>query len=267
MTKRFCILCACAWLLMGCSSYQKLLKNGDADEKYSKAVEYFNAGSYQKALSLFEDVSSYFKGTDQAEDVLHYVAQCYLKTKDNTSAGEYYKTMVRNYPRGKYAAEAKYMIGHCLYLDSPDARLDQTQTKQAIAALEEFLTVYPNDSNATNAQKEWEELTQKLSYKELLNARLYRNLGTYRGDNYMAAIIVSKNALQNYPQNPYSDEFAYITLQCKVMRAQLTNDASRADLIDEAVDEYYSFINDYPESKFRKDADKMGNIAKNLQKK
>ena len=37
------------------------------------------------------------------------------------------------------------------------------------------------------------ELYDKLAYKEYLSAKLYYNLGTYLGNNYLSAEIIAKN--------------------------------------------------------------------------
>ena len=130
--------------LTSCGDYQKLLKSDDAELKYTKAVEYFESGDFMRASTLFDAVASYFKGTERSETVLNYMAKSYMGQKDYTSASEYYKTYVKTYPKGKYIIEAKYMIGYCHYLDSPDARLDQTSTISAISAFQEFLEMYPS---------------------------------------------------------------------------------------------------------------------------
>ena len=75
--------------------------------------------------------------------------------------------------------------GYGLYLDSPDPRLDQTQTYEAINQLQLYLEYYPQSERAKEAQNIMFELQEKLAYKELLAVRLYFNLGTYMGNNYL----------------------------------------------------------------------------------
>src|ERR1035437_8067851 len=187
--------------LFSCSDYQKLLKSDDAELKYNKAVEYFDKGDFMRASTLFDAIATYYKGTDRSETVLNYMARSYMGQKDYFSASEYYRTYVKTYPKGKYVIESKYMIGYCYYLDSPDARLDQSATNKAVAAFQEFIDVYPESDKVPQANKLLDELTNKLAYKAYMNARLYYDLGNYLGNNYESAVITAQNALKKYPRS------------------------------------------------------------------
>ena len=59
------------------------------------------------------------------------------------------------------------------------------------------------------------ELQEKLAYKELLAVRLYFNLGTYMGNNYLSCVITAQNALKNYPYSKYREEFMFYTIRAK----------------------------------------------------
>lgn len=51
-------------ILASCSKYQKILNdNADANSKFTAAVDYYEQGKYFRALRLFEDLKSRFRGT------------------------------------------------------------------------------------------------------------------------------------------------------------------------------------------------------------
>ncbi len=243
--------------LTGCGEYQKLLKSRDPEEKYQAALRYFNDKQYVKSQTLLDDVSSYYKGTERSEDILAYLARSYMGQKSYESATDYYQAYVRNYPKGKYAAEAYFQVGHCRYLDAPDARLDQEITVKAIEAFTQFVELYPESPYAEQAYREMSELYDKLAYKELKSAELYYNLGTYLGNNYESCEIVSKNALKNYPSNKYQEDFNWYILQAKYQQMINSFEEKKLERARDAQDEYYNFITEYPNSKHRKEADKM----------
>ena len=249
-------------LLISCSDYQKLLKSDDAELKYNKAVEYFEKGDFMRASTLFDAVATYYKGTDRSETVLNYMAKSYMGQKDYISASEYYKTYVKTYPKGKYVVESKYMIGYCFYLDSPDARLDQTPTISAIAALQEFVDVYPESERVPEANKLLDELNNKLAYKNYLNAKLYYNLGNYLGNNYESAVITAQNALRKYPSTKHREELMMLILDSKYEQSVQSVEEKKLDRYRSTIDEYYNYINEYPTGKFRKQADKIFNESK-----
>ncbi|MBR1877841.1 MAG: outer membrane protein assembly factor BamD [Paludibacteraceae bacterium] len=244
-------------LLTSCGEYQKLLKSRDPEEKYQAALRYFNDKQYVKSQTLLDDVSSYYKGTERSEDVLAYLARCYMGQKDYTSATEYYRAYIRNYPKGKYATEAYFQLGHCQYLDSPDARLEQEITRNAITAFTQFVELYPESPYAEQAYREMGEMYDKLALKELYSARLYYNLGTYLGNNYLSCEIVSKNALKNYPSNKYQEDFSWLILQAKYQQMVNSFENLKLERARDAQDEYYNFITEFPNSRHRKEADRM----------
>jgi outer membrane protein assembly factor BamD len=253
-------------LLVSCGDYQKLLKSDDAELKYTKAVEYFDKGDFMRATTLFNDVATYFKGTERSEIVLNYLARSYMGQKDYLTASEYYKTYVKTYPKGKYVVESKFMIGYCYYLDSPDARLDQTATTNAIAALQEFVDIYPESERVPEANKLLDEMTNKLAYKAYLNSKLYFNLGNYMGNNYESCVICSQNALKNYPSTTYREELSMLILEAKYEQAVQSVPDKKTDRYRNTIDEYYNFINEFPNGKFRKQADKIFNESKKIVK-
>lgn len=240
-----------------CGDYQRLLKSRDPEEKYQAALRYFNNKQYVKSQTLLDDVSSYYKGTERSEDILAYLARSYMGQKSYESATDYYQAYIRNYPKGKYAAEAYFQVGHCQYLDSPDARLDQRITKNAIDAFNQFVELYPESPYAEQAYSEMSEMYDKLALKELKSAQLYYNLGSYLGNNYLSCEIVAKNALRNYPSNKYQEDFSWLILEAKYQQMVNSFEDKKLERARDAQDEYYNFTTEYPTSKHRKEADRM----------
>ncbi len=255
--KKYLSILLVATLLVSCSEYQNVLKSNDPELKYNKAVEYFEKNDFMRAATLFDEVARYYRGTERSELILNYLARSYMGQKDYFTASEYYKTYVKTYPKGKFITEARYMVGYCYYLDSPDARLDQTATYEAINAFQEFLDLHPESERVPQVNKLLDELMNKLAYKELLSAKLYYNLGNYMGNNYLSAVIVAQNALINYPANDYREEFSFIILQSKYQQAVQSFEDKKEERYRDTIDEYYNYTNEFPEGKHRKDADKI----------
>lgn len=250
--------------MTGCGEYQAILKSKDPELKYQQALNYFNDKQYVKAQTLLDEVTSYYRGTDRSQDVLVYLSRSYMGQKDYTTAAEYYQAYIRNYPKGRYIIEARFQAGHCYYLNAPDARLDQTETQQAIELFTQFVEMYPDSPYAEQAYQEMNELYDKLAYKEYLSAKTYYNLGTYLGNNYLSAEIIAKNALEKYPTNKYQEELNWLILQSKYQQVVNSFDSRREERARETEDEYYSFITQYPESKHLAAAEKIGKELKKI---
>ena len=250
-----------AVLFSSCGEYNKILKSTDYELKYSYAKKYFNMKEFTKSATLLEELVPIYKGTASAEESLYLLAQSYYGQKDYLTASQYFNTYYTTYPKGEYTELARYYSGYGLYLDSPDPRLDQTQTYKAIAELQLYLEYYPQSERAKEAQNIMFELQEKLAFKELLATRLYYNLGTYMGNNFQSSVITAQNALKNYPYSKYREEFMYYVIQSKYELAMVSVEEKLQGRYRDVVDEYYNYMNEYPEGKYVKQVNKFYDYA------
>lgn len=250
-----------AVLFSSCGEYNKILKSTDYELKYSYAKKYFNMKEFTKSATLLEELVPIYKGTASAEESLYMLAQSYYGQKDYLTASQYFNTYYTTYPKGEYTELARYYSGYGLYLDSPDPRLDQTQTYKAIAELQLYLEYYPQSERAKEAQNIMFELQEKLAFKELLATRLYYNLGTYMGNNFQSSVITAQNALKNYPYSKYREEFMYYVIQSKYELAMVSVEEKLQGRYRDVVDEYYNYMNEYPEGKYVKQVKKFYDYA------
>lgn len=246
---------------VSCGEYVKVQKSNDPDYKLDYARRAFSEGKFQQAATILKDCVTQFKGTDKAEESLYLLAMSHYENKDYINSGAYFQTYYNRYPKGKYTELARFLCGYGYYLDSPEAQLDQTDTMKAIEELQAFLDYYPRSEKVSLAQHAIFELQDKLTLKELLNAQLYYNLGNYMGNNYESAVIVARNAIKNYPYSKYKEDLEMLILKARYQEANMSVDERKAERYSEVIDEYYSFINNFPDSPNRKEADNIFKIA------
>jgi outer membrane protein assembly factor BamD len=140
---------------------------------------------------------------------------------------------------------------------SPKPRLDQTTTEEAIQEFQLFINMYPNSARVEESTRLMDELRDKLVFKSYLNAKLYYNLGDYLGNNYMSAVIAAQNSLKDFPDTKYREELSFLILESKHIQAVNSIEEKKEERVRDTIDEYYSFINEFPEGKFRKRADRI----------
>lgn len=247
--------------LTGCSEYHRMLKSTDAEAKLEYARRAFEQKKYTQSATVLADIVTMFKGTAKAEESLYLLAMSHYENRDYESSTAYFRTYYNRYPKGIYSEMARFYAGYGLYLDSPEPQLDQSSTIKAIEELQSFLDYYPKSDKVPSAQNAIFELQDKLTLKELQNAQLYYNLGTYLGNNYRSAIIVAKNAIKNYPYSKYKEDLELVILKSTYQEAANSIEERKADRFRDVIDEYYSFINNWPESKHRNEADNILHIA------
>ena len=251
------LLVLCLAIMSGCSGYNKILKASDYNTKYSLAKKYFMEGRFTTCSSILEECVAYQRGTAQAEESMYMLATCYYNIEDYLSASQYYLACYRSFPNSLYSENCLYWSGKSLYLDTPDPRLDATSTTSAIIQLQRFVETYPDSKYRAEAEKMIYDMYDRLVEKEIGTADLYYNMGNYLGNNYRSCIIVAQNALRDYPYTKYREALSILVLKAKFQMAQESVLSKRDDRYRDAIDEYYAFKNEFPESSFMKEADKM----------
>lgn len=254
-------------IMSSCSEYSKVLKSRDVDYKFDYAKKAYEEKKYLQAATILNEIYTPLRGTSKGEDALFLLAMSYYGNEDYPNANVFFKTYYQRYPKGKYAELSNFYSGYGFYLDSPDPQLDQTYTIKAITELQNFLEKFPKSDKVPEAQRAIFELQDKLTLKELQNAQLYYNLGNFLGNNYESAVIVSKNALKDYPYSKYREEFEFLILKSKFQQAKNSIAEKMNERFTDVIDEYYSFINNYPESKYAKEAATIFKIAEKHVKK
>ena len=251
-------------LLTGCANeFNRVYKTNDYTYKYEYAKECYAQGKYVRASTLLQTLVTMQKGTDNAQESLYMLGMAEYNSKDYEGAAETFKKYFASYPKGAYAEDAKFYVGMSLYNLTPEPRLDQSQTVNAIAAFQEYVDLFPDAGKRGVAQQRMFELQDKLVQKELHSAQLYYDLGqyfgncTYGGNNYEACIITAQNALKDFPYSKLREKFALLVMKSKFELAQQSVEEKKLERFQDAEEECYGFLNEYPDSKDKAMAEKF----------
>ena len=272
--KKLTLIATCVALLMtSCvNEYNQITKSGDYTLKYEYAKQCYAQGKYSRAVPLLQEVVTMKKGSTEGEECLYMLAMAEFGMKDYETASEYFKKYFSSYPKGRYAENAKYYVGESLFQNAPEPRLDQSTTMTAIAAFQEYLDIFPDAHLKSQATSRLYALQDLLVEKEYKSARLYFDLGTYfgnctnGGNNYEACIGTAQNALKDYPYSNRREEFASLVMKSKYELAKMSVESKQLERYQDAEDECYGFINEYPDSKERSLAEKYIEKCKEYEK-
>lgn len=253
-----------ALLFTSCANeFNKVYKTNDYSYKYEYAKECYAQGKYTRASTLLQGLVTLQKGTDNAQESLYMLGMAEYNSKDYEGAAATFKKYFSSYPKGAYAEEAEFYAGMSLYYSTPEPRLDQSQTVNAIAAFQEYIDLFPDGKERSQAQQRLFELQDKLVQKELYSAQLYYDLGqyfgncTYGGNNYEACIITAQNALKDYPYSKLREKFSLLVMKSKFELAQQSVEEKKLERFQDAEDECYGFLNEYPDSKDKVTAERF----------
>ena len=272
--KKLTLIASCVALLMtSCvNEYNQITKSGDYTLKYEYAKQCYAQGKYSRAVPLLQELVTMKKGSTEGEECLYMLAMAEFGMKDYETASEYFKKYFSSYPKGRYAENAKYYVGESLFQNAPEPRLDQSTTMTAIAAFQEYLDIFPDAHLKAQATGRLYALQDLLVEKEYKSARLYFDLGTYfgnctnGGNNYEACIVTAQNALKDYPYSNRREEFASLVMKSKYELAKMSVESKQLERYQDAEDECYGFINEYPDSKERTLAEKYIEKCKEYEK-
>lgn len=231
-------------IFTSCGEYNKILKSSDANLKYSKAIEYYEQGRYDRALPLFEELISLYRGTTKSEKIYFYYAYSNYYMHNFLLSSYYFGNFVKTYPTSEFTEEALFMSGYSDYKSSPVYSLDQSDTYTAIDNLQIFMSTYPQSALVDSCNGLVLELRSKLEKKAFENAFLYYRLGEYQ-----SASIAFKDVLKDFPESAYKEDVLYWMLVTKYEVATKSIDTRKKERYEDTINAYYKFVDSYPESR------------------
>lgn len=241
-----------------CSKYNRILKSTDYNKKYEAAVAYYEKQEYTKALALFEELVSVFRGTSKAEKIMYYYAYATYSTGEYLLAGYHFNNFVKTYPASDKTEECAFLYAYCYYLESPRYSLDQTDTKNAIKELQFFINKYPESKRKEECNNLITKLRAKLEQKYYEISKQY-----YFLDDYKAAIVSFENVLKDFPDSKYREEMMYMIVKANFIYAGKSIDNKKAERLKLTLDAYNKFVSYYPEnSQYNKEAEGYFSSAK-----
>ena len=243
--------------LISCKSqYEQILNSNDADAKYAAAFAYFDEGKYSKAGTLFESLSIITKGTERDDTVRYYWGLSNYMFKDYYTAETNFTQFIESFPRSPFTSDARYLRIDCLYRSTLRYELDQSPTYTAIDAISEYILEFPDTPYMKECRDMLSELNERLDRKSYESAKLY-----YKMEDYRASRIALRNVLKDDSENIYREDILYYIAMSSYNFARLSVPAKQKERYLTFIDDYYNFIGEIPESKYRKELDAVNRRA------
>lgn len=252
-----------SWIVLvliqtSCSKFRQIQKSDDWEVKYRAALEYYEREDYYKASVLIEEILPILRGRPEAERIQFYFAYAHYYQKQYIMSAHYFKTFFTIYSRSEYAEEAMYMHAYSLYLDSPDFELDQTNSREAISAMQSFINRYPRSNYANDASQIIDKLQLKLERKAYENAIQYYRLEKYNGGEALkAALIAFENFQDDFPDSNLNESICFLKIEAAYNLAKKSIRSRMRERLMATIDHYQYFIDNYPQSDHVKNAENI----------
>jgi outer membrane protein assembly factor BamD len=245
--------------ISSCSQYDKLLKSNDLDLKYTKAKEYYNRGSYNRALPLLKQLLTLYKGTEKEEELMYFIAYSHYGQGEFLIASALFKNYYTFFPTTNKTAECSYMSAYALFLASPKESLDQTTTYKSIDAFQLFINRFPASDSVEAANGMIDRMRRKLESKAMESADLY-----YHTRNYKAAAVAYENLLQDYPDIPDAEYVNFLIVKSYSELADRSVVCKQEERYASAQNAFQSFKSRFPESSYLDQAQTLSERAGRL---
>lgn len=238
-------------------SVHKIIKSADPELIYSEGMKYYGREKWKQAGDLFDACQAYFVGDMREDSIAFFSARSKFKNRDYSDATVQLDEFRRKFGRSTFVEDAEAMLAMCHYYLAPDPTRDQTITAEAIVAFTEFIERYPNSKRNEAFSNLIDELTERLKEKAYLNAYTY-----YKIQRYKSAVVALRNALKQFPETPHREDILYLIAVSNYRLAHNSIEEKQGDRYLNVLDSYYSFINEFPESKRRKELERYTKEAK-----
>jgi outer membrane protein assembly factor BamD len=230
-----------------------LIRPGDPlNVAYDKSLALFEEGKYDDAAYGFDLVTRMGRGTNFSKDAQYYLGESHFKDRQYILAASEYERFISYYPQDEKREEVEYKMALCFYEQSPRYRLDQTPTRRAIQLFQLFNTKYPDSEYVVESAARIDELRNKLARKAYEAGEFY-----LRTDRYLAASIYFDQVVDQFPESRWAEASLLKQIETYIIYADNSIEERQAERYLLAIDNYEKFIQLFPQSSRRGDAESM----------
>ena len=229
------VLALAAAMLAACSSTpDDATASWSPNKIYAQAKDEVAAGSYDKAIPLFEKLEGRAAGTPLAQQAQLEKAYAHFKAGDQAQAIAALDRFMKLHPASPALDYALYLkglvnfndeLGPFSFLARQDlSERDQKAAKESFEAFKELVARFPDSRYTPDAKARMTYIVNSLAQYEVHVARYYFQRGAY-----VAAISRAQNALTDYQGVPALEEALFILVRSydALGMEQLRDDAKR----------------------------------------
>lgn len=230
---------------------KELIKPGEPiDSAYEKSIAFYEKEMYSDAAYGFDLVTRMGRGTTYAKEAQFLLAESYFKNKQYLLAASEYERYISYYPQDQRRQEVEFNRALSYYQQSPRYRLDQGPTMRAIELFQLFNNNYPNSPFINESAQKIDELRNKLARKTYESGQFY--LRTLR---YKAATIYFDQTIDLYPETRWAESALLKIIETYVSYAQQSIQSKQVERYNLAVENYEKFLQLFPQSMLRSEAE------------
>ncbi len=176
------------------------LSNFDKNTIFEKAEELYKKGNYTEARKYYQFIYDSFPNDPLGHRAALRVADTYAVKKDSanlTEARLRYRDFANRYPNDPNRDEALLKLGNTYFVRRRRPDLDLTNAREAMAAYQQLINLYPQSQYVEEARQHMTELRKMFAEHEYIVARYYA-----RNKQWIGAQWRLQYLKEQYPEYP-----------------------------------------------------------------
>jgi outer membrane protein assembly factor BamD len=176
------------------ASADRLYEEGVAQLEQHKSVLGINFTDYQEAIDKFQDIIDNYPYSEYAVLAELRIADAHFAQNRWEEALGYYRDFAQLHPDHEKVPYTMLRTALCHERQSEKSVRDQTQTREAVAALDKLILEYPNAAETAEAEQLWKKLRRKLAKQALEVGDFY-----FARDEYQSAANRYRSVIDEFP--------------------------------------------------------------------
>jgi outer membrane protein assembly factor BamD len=190
-----CLASLWGFSMAACSSFETNLQDTEvsylatARQNFEAGEEAMEAGAQDEAIKFFEHVKNKYPYSKYAALADLRIADAHFEKERWLEAADAYRFFVRFHPRHAKVPYAQFRIAHAYHQAIPSDffifpkahEKDQSATRDAIAALDDYLARFPDDENVDQAKELRLDARTQLARHDVHVAEFYVERKRWRG--------------------------------------------------------------------------------------
>jgi len=173
----------------------------DVNVLYNHGIDRLGNRQHELAAIVFDEVERQHPYSSWARNAQLMAAYSYYEAKKYDDAINTVERFLSLHPGNKAAPYAYYLIAISYYDQIMDVGRDQRLTEQAMKALQEVVSRFPDTEFAKDARLKLDLTRDHLAGKEMEVGRFY-----LKQEQYVASVMRFRNVIENYQTTSHTPE-------------------------------------------------------------
>jgi outer membrane protein assembly factor BamD len=152
----------------------------------------FAKAPYKKAIDVYGMVIENQPFTPAAAQAQYKLGLCHFAREEYVEAAYEYRRVVEDYAQSDWVDEASYGLAETYYTSSLPADYDQTPSKLAIDAIDEFKVRFPADQRVAELDQKRSEMRERIARQRLNTAQFYEKRRDFTAARLYYEVVVEQ---------------------------------------------------------------------------